>query len=692
MIPKQAGVTNSGTIVGDSQGMGIDVSSIEHIMGVLTNLYRNAKRAFVREYSSNALDSHVDAGQTRPVEVSLPSAYDPQFEVRDYGTGLSTDELLRVYSQYGASTKRETDTQTGMLGLGSKSALAYAKQFTVISRRNGILTQALIFLNNRGAGEITIVDTRSTDEPDGTTIRIPVEVGDVRDVCEEAISVFSVWEPGTILVDGEEPTHLTDRLDGNVLVMDNAIAGYQDSNNYYGNRRHAYIVQGSVAYPVREDDFDFSEYLPKGMTAYIFVPIGTMQFVPSREDIYYTDQTTEKLREVFEAFRKDLRAHVTDVIADAETLWDAWIALNDFGGLLGNDEAIFWNNTELFRNAVWNLNGIDALYGTTRNRVGVDEEAVMSRWNLWGGYGKQNEAEPLYKLVITDYPEDSVKHNRWNGVNIPSTHKTRIRSYMGVPDNVAQADRWDRIASRNKRWIVLPGELSPLAAKLIAERDDIEVIDWDTLMNKTRAPKVKRAKGESVAGTKYHDREWETVAGYGENGRIIKRKIPADASVAFTFATEDTISGRAGELHWDLLPVDYIVRLTRNQEARFRREYPNAVTMDFLRSWVQDSSKAREAAGEWQALSDYEDATAYEWLNETIDPTLLAMFGKPAPTETSRFGSVMRKFGYARPSKPSKIEAYIRKNYPRILGYGMDISEKAEYVNAFYYYRNRKDA
>ena len=53
-------------------------------------LYANKIRAVVRELSTNAYDSHIDAGKKDvPFEVHLPNSMEPHFSIRDFGTGLS---------------------------------------------------------------------------------------------------------------------------------------------------------------------------------------------------------------------------------------------------------------------------------------------------------------------------------------------------------------------------------------------------------------------------------------------------------------------------------------------------------------------------------------------------------------------------------------------------------------------------
>ena len=98
--------------------MSIDPSGMAHVMSILTNLYADAPLAVLREYATNARDSHVAAGTDRPIEVDLPSDLNPTLVIRDFGVGLSEAEIIDVYARYGASTKRDTNDQVGAFGLG----------------------------------------------------------------------------------------------------------------------------------------------------------------------------------------------------------------------------------------------------------------------------------------------------------------------------------------------------------------------------------------------------------------------------------------------------------------------------------------------------------------------------------------------------------------------------------------------
>jgi DNA topoisomerase VI subunit B len=104
----------------DSIGMSLDLDSAQILMQMLSkNLYSDAIGSTIRECASNALDSHRRAGVTKPIIVSFkPNERDNyEFSVEDFGIGLDADDVKNIISKYGKSTKRNSDTELGMMGL-----------------------------------------------------------------------------------------------------------------------------------------------------------------------------------------------------------------------------------------------------------------------------------------------------------------------------------------------------------------------------------------------------------------------------------------------------------------------------------------------------------------------------------------------------------------------------------------------
>ena len=83
---------NTNTIVrsGSFEESNYTIEASAKAFSILSDgLYANKIEAVIRELSTNAYDSHVDAGHPdKPFLVHLPNRFKPVFYIRDYGTGL----------------------------------------------------------------------------------------------------------------------------------------------------------------------------------------------------------------------------------------------------------------------------------------------------------------------------------------------------------------------------------------------------------------------------------------------------------------------------------------------------------------------------------------------------------------------------------------------------------------------------
>jgi len=141
-----------------------------------SGLYANKVRAIIREYSCNAVDSHVEAGRAdTPFDVHLPNSLEPWFAVRDYGVGLDEQQVRNIFTTYFESTKTATDELIGGLGLGSKSAFSYTDNFTIVAVKAGIKRVFTAFINDQGVPSIAPMGEEASNEPNGVEIRFAVE-------------------------------------------------------------------------------------------------------------------------------------------------------------------------------------------------------------------------------------------------------------------------------------------------------------------------------------------------------------------------------------------------------------------------------------------------------------------------------------------------------------------------------------
>jgi hypothetical protein len=161
--------------------MSLDLDSAQVLMQMLSkNLYSDSIGSTIRECASNALDSHRRAGSDKPIIVSFKrnnQADTYEFAVEDFGIGLDADDVINIISKYGKSTKRNSNTELGMMGLGFKAPLAYSSSFYFVARKGGMERKYMMY-EGEDTNSIDLLYERATDEPNGVKVIVPVNYSD----------------------------------------------------------------------------------------------------------------------------------------------------------------------------------------------------------------------------------------------------------------------------------------------------------------------------------------------------------------------------------------------------------------------------------------------------------------------------------------------------------------------------------
>ena len=300
--------TTVGTLMGERIDMDLDRSAISHLMSVLTRLYEDTELAVIREYSTNARDSHLESGQTRPIEVRTPTPMNPVLEIQDFGLGMDIEDLRRTYSQYGASTKRESNDFNGMLGLGSKSGLAYTDQFSLESVKDGILYSIIVF-KDAGNPAMKVVDSYETELPNGVKVSIPAMIYNSME--KKAREFFSYWEPGQALLNGEAPDLVQGLRVSNTFMLVKSPDRWSNQNK---------VLMGGVSYPTSGLQID---EVKTGWSVLANVEMGEVSFTPSREALEIDKKTNKRLIALREQFPRDLAVAAQKALQEAQTPYEA---------------------------------------------------------------------------------------------------------------------------------------------------------------------------------------------------------------------------------------------------------------------------------------------------------------------------------------------------------------------------------
>ena len=139
-------------------------------------MYTDPLYAVLREWIANAVDSVTTAhargeinSTDETIHITLPDYSNPTLTVTDYGLGMDRDHVFNYALNYGRSSKRDDTVTAGKFGLGLKSGLAVANQFTITSVRDGKQTMGFLSLGEADAGvENFCSEAQDTDLPNQT--------------------------------------------------------------------------------------------------------------------------------------------------------------------------------------------------------------------------------------------------------------------------------------------------------------------------------------------------------------------------------------------------------------------------------------------------------------------------------------------------------------------------------------------
>lgn len=274
-----------------SSATSFKISSSAKAFKILSsNLYKNKIRAIARELICNALDAHRLAQNTDvPFEIKAPTQIDPRFIVRDFGPGLSEEDITEMYTTYFASSKDDSNDYTGALGLGSKSPFSYTETFSVTSYHGGkIRGYVALLMNGEPVLKPTFTEDMKEDDKTGLEVVVPVKVNDIsrwENEIQYVIRPFGEYNPIVRGINIE---------DGTYLPLDDYFTEADFVNRHEANG--PYAVYGNIVYPLHDVPGINVQWLTRNSKAIYFrFPLGQLDIAPSREELSLDEKTIENI-------------------------------------------------------------------------------------------------------------------------------------------------------------------------------------------------------------------------------------------------------------------------------------------------------------------------------------------------------------------------------------------------------------
>lgn len=318
-------VVSSHGMQGSSEGYKIKANA--HAFRMLSSgLYTDKVMAVLREIGCNAADAHVAEGtKMLPFDVKLPNLLDTQFYIRDYGPGLSHEDVMGLYMTYFESTKQLSNEFTGAFGLGSKSPFSYTDSFTVVSCHDGKQRTYSSHIGPNGIPNCVQMDERdiSPNWKHGLQVGFPVEPKDFSEFNKKAQRAYCMFTPQPNILGAPLASVklLRDRPQW-MMVKDDRLL--QDNALRTGDLSMG-VRMGNVVYPLNLSALKATElgfmsnrrYYGQApeCTLILKADIGTLQVAGNREALQYDPLTISALEVL-------LTNALKDMVSMIETEWE----------------------------------------------------------------------------------------------------------------------------------------------------------------------------------------------------------------------------------------------------------------------------------------------------------------------------------------------------------------------------------
>lgn len=426
-----------------------------HIMAVLSGLYSNPVDAMVREYLTNMFDAHVamertGVKSTLPPVLEVPTALSPLLIFRDNGIGMSRETVMDIYSQYGNTTKSNTNLEVGGFGLGSKTAFCYndGQTWNIESRFDGMKHLFLASLSKAGIPTLFHTESLPTQEHSGVTISIPIRREDFHSV-NAAVAKYIPYFPIPIKVVGIEkvPAPITYFVQGSKWgVRPSAALSYRHTVN---------VVMGNVPYEVVLNSNSVLDSainrlkLPSDVIDLftqcdydLYVDIGAVDIVPSRDSLKATERTILAIAESLKVFKDEVLGVIEQKLDSMPTEWDAHV----FGMTLVKTLRLTYNHL-MYKGTALKLG--EGLVRQKDSLKALDPNISISVYALTSSTkAGVSEVDEKVESIVLETPG--------NTANDGSDAVEKHRAFIVIDDlgtgsiTIAKSILWNNLVNKNK--------------------------------------------------------------------------------------------------------------------------------------------------------------------------------------------------------------------------------------------------
>jgi len=328
--------------------------------------------------------------KVEPIEIIINDS--PWFEgektiiFKDNGVGISPDRMADVFVNYGKSTKRGTDGQTGGFGLGAKTPFSYTDSFAISTRYDGIKYTYMTASEEGKPGQMYEIQQEPTSERNGTEIIVPMKENDRNIFEKEVFRATAFWTVRPKLV------NFNSKFDYKVLNEHEGVKII--SNNYItedGYERHLVtgynLVIDGIIYDL--DSSLIEEDLNQRAIVLITFDTGDLTLTANREAVQYDEKTSGRIKSKLASLKKHYEAKLTKHLDEQPNYLQACITAYNIKNNSGESTSI------PFLKEVLNLH--KNIYFYNKKEIDWKISSVITQANItsWTNGGRQKIGSDL---------------------------------------------------------------------------------------------------------------------------------------------------------------------------------------------------------------------------------------------------------------------------------------------------------
>jgi len=263
-------------------------------------MYEDPIGAICREVACNARDANREAGKpNKPITIAIRDSWifadsETVIMFTDEGPGISPSRMEDVFCNYGSSTKTNSNKQTGGFGLGAKTPFSYTDTFFVETNVDKIKYIYSAALNSAGTGEMILLSEIETEDPNGTSIIIPIKSQDKSTFQDRVLHSTLFWKIQPTLIGFTRSKLKLDEVE-----INSAYRIYRN-NNYQSTLNSLIILIDDIQYPIPLNQFGtigLNANIGMNNTVICFpFSNGELSISANRETLFFYEVTITKLK------------------------------------------------------------------------------------------------------------------------------------------------------------------------------------------------------------------------------------------------------------------------------------------------------------------------------------------------------------------------------------------------------------